>query len=273
MHKLLKFSLSFFIIFNLLIVAKSQGYEIKLRINNLSDTSVILGHYFNKSMYPDDTIRLNKKGIGTFKGQNSLPGGMYIIFLPSTKFFEILISDDQKFSIVGDTTNFVDNIKIEGSNENSVFFNFQKYMKSLKKKADAIQKLISNTDSNEEKEMYRQQMKEINTNRIKHINNIVEETSGLFVSKFLKATLDIVVPEPPKDKGGNVIDSTWQYYYFRNHYFDNFDISDVRLLRTPIYEDKIMNYVTKVIPQIPDSIIPEIPDRFKLIQIYAYNII
>lgn len=258
MHKLLKYSLSFFIIFNLFIVAKGQGYEIKLRINNLSDTSVILGHYFNKSMYPDDTIRLNKKGIGTFKGQNSLPGGMYIIFLPSTKFFEILISDDQKFSIVADTANFIDNIKVEGTNENSVFFNFQKYMKSIKEKADSIQKLISNTDINEEKEMYRQQIKEININRINHINDIVEETSGLFVSKFLKATLDIVVPDPPKDKDGNIIDSTWQYYYFRNHYFDNFDISDVRLLRTPIYEDKIMNYVTKVIPQIPDSIIPEI---------------
>ena len=53
-----------------------------------------------------------------------------------------------------------------------------------------------------------------------------------------------------------MIDSTWQYYYYRNHYFDNFNISDPRLLRTPFYEDKIMTYLTKVVPQIPDSLIP-----------------
>jgi thiol-disulfide isomerase/thioredoxin len=258
MKTILKYGFSFLLIFSLSFIGKAQGYEIKLRINGLSDTTVILGHYFNKSMYPDDTVMLNKKGVGIFKSQNSLPGGMYIIFLPSTKFFEILISDDQKFSIEADTANFIDNIKIEESDDNSVFINFQKYMKSIKAKADSIQKLYNNTNNEKEKTMYSQQLQEINNNRIKHTNEIVEENSGSFVSKFLKATLEIVVPDPPKDEDGNIIDSTWQYYYYRNHYFDNFDISDARLLRTPIYEDKIMNYMTKVIPQIPDSIIPEI---------------
>ena len=239
-------------------IVKGQGYEIKLKINGLSDTTVILGHYFDKSMYPDDTVMLNKKGVGIFKGQKPLPGGMYIVFLPSTKFFEILISDDQKFFIEADTANFVDNIRIEGSDENSIFLDFQKYMKSIKLKADSIQKSVNNTNDEKEKAIYLKQLQDINTNRIKHTNDIVEENTGSFVSKFLKATLEIVVPDPPKDKDGNVIDSTWQYYYYRKHYFDNFDISDARLLRTPIYEDRIMNYMTKVIPQIPDSIIPEI---------------
>ena len=67
--------------------------------------------------------------------------------------------------------------------------------------------------------------------------------------------LILQVPDPPRDDKGKIIDSTWQYYYYRNHYFDNFDISDPRLLRTPLYEDKVMTYLTKVIPQIPDSLI------------------
>jgi hypothetical protein len=258
MKKILRYGFSFFFILNLLVVVKGEGYEIKLKINGLSDTIVILGHYFDKSMYPDDTVMLNKKGVGIFKGENSLPGGMYIIFLPSSKFFEILVSEDQKFSIEADTANFIDNLSFEGSDENSIFLNFQKYMKSIKIKADSIQKLIINADNAEEKKMYHKQLKEINENRIGHINNIVEKNPGLFVSKFLNATLEIVVPDPPKDEDGNVIDSTWQYYYYRKHYFDNFDISDARMLRTPLYEDRIMNYITKVIPQIPDSIIPEI---------------
>ena len=108
MNKLLKYGFSFWIILNLFLTGKTQGYEIKVKINNLSDTTVILGHYLNKSMYPDDTTWLDKKGFGAFKGKNKLPGGMYIIFLPSTKFFEILIDDNQKFYIYTDTLNFED---------------------------------------------------------------------------------------------------------------------------------------------------------------------
>jgi thiol-disulfide isomerase/thioredoxin len=97
----------------------------------------------------------------------------------------------------------------------------------------------------------------INDTRIAYIEKAATDFPDLFVARFLKATLDIVVPDPPRDANGNIIDSTWQYYYFRNHYFDNFDIADPRLLRTPLYEDKVMNYLTKVVPQIPDSLIVE----------------
>ena len=258
MNKFLKSAILSFIIGSLFLKCYSQGYEIKIKINNLSDTTVILGHYLNKSMYPDDTLRLDKKGQGVFKGKNKLPGGMYVVFLPSTKFFEILIGDNQKFYIETDTSNFIDNMIIKGSEENIIFNDFQKYMKSAQEKAMSIQKKITDTISEEERETYISQLNKINEERIARANKTVEENKGLFISTFIKATLDIEVPDPPKDDAGNIIDSTWQYYYFRNHYFDNFNISDARLLRTPIYEDKIMNYLANVIPQIPDSIIPEV---------------
>lgn len=258
MNKLLKYSLSLCIVINLFLIANTQGYKLEVKINDLSDTTIILGHYLNKSMYPHDTAWLNKKGVGIFKGEKKLDGGMYIVFLPSTKYFEILIGDNQKFYIETDTVDFIENMIIKGSDENLVFNKFQKYMKSIQVNANDLQKKLKETDNNEEKQSYKDRLKEINENRIAYINKIVEENPGLFVSTFLKATLDIEMPEPPKDNAGNIVDSTWQYYYFRNHYFDNFDISDARLLKTPIYEEKIMNYIKNVIPQIPDSIIPEV---------------
>lgn len=258
MNRLLKSVILLILILNLYLTNNAQGYEIKVKINNLSDTMLILGHYLNKSMYPDDTTWLDKKGSGVFKGNNKLPGGMYIIFLPSTKFFEVLIDNNQKFYIETDTSDFIENMTIKGSEENIIFNHFQKYMTAAQQNASKIQQKISDTISEQEREKYINQLKKINETRIARTKKIIEENKGLFISTFLKATLDIEVPDPPKDDDGNIIDSTWQYYYFRNHYFDNFDISDARLLRTPIYEDKIMNYVMNVIPQIPDSIIPEI---------------
>ncbi len=258
MTKLLKYSLSVVIILNLFIAGKTQGYEIRVKIKTLKDTTLILGHYLNKAMYPVDTTWLDKKGAGVFKGKDKLPGGLYIIFLPSTKFFEILIDDNQKFYIESDTADFIDNLTIKDSEENSVFNYFQKYMKSAQDTAMKIQQKLTDTISKNKREEYLGQLKELNDKRIDFTKKTVEDNKGLFVSTFLKATLDTEVPDPPRDSEGNIIDSTWQYYYFRHHYFDNFDISDPRLLRTPIYEDKIMNYVINIIPQIPDSIIPEV---------------
>jgi thiol-disulfide isomerase/thioredoxin len=236
----------------------SQGYEIKIKINGLQDTLVILGHYLNKSMYPDDTTRIDKKGYGIFKGKSPLPGGMYIIYLPNTRYFEIIMDNDQVFSLETDTSEFLKTLSFKGSDDNQVFIDFQRFIVILKAKADSIQHKINTAKNEKEKNNLLEALKKLNESRISYIEKINKDYPGLFVSKFLKATLDITVPDPPKDKNGKVIDSTWQYYYYRNHYFDNFDIADPRMLRTPLYEDKIVNYITNVIPQIPDSIIVEI---------------
>ncbi len=60
----------------------AASYEIRLKVNGLHDTTVILGHYLNKSMYPDDTIRLNNKGMGMFTGIQPFTRG-YVPDLPS----------------------------------------------------------------------------------------------------------------------------------------------------------------------------------------------
>jgi hypothetical protein len=235
-----------------------QGYEIKIRINGLSEKQVILGHYLSKSMYPDDTAKLDSKGDGIFKGPKKLPGGMYLVYLPNSSFFELIMGDDQSFSVEADTVNFLKTLSIKGSEENQIFLDFQRYMVVLRKQADSLSQSIKNQTDPKIREQLSEKLKSINEARITRIEKIKKEHAGLFVSEFLNATLDITVPDPPRDDKGKVMDSTWQYYYFRNHYFDNFNIADPRLLRTPLYEDKIMTYLTKVIPQVPDSLIPQV---------------
>ena len=118
----------------------------------MENKEVILAHYLNKSIYPDDTITFNSKGIGIYEGKNNLHQGMYIIYLPSGKYFEFLLGEDQVFSIRTDTSNFVLTAEIEGSDDNRIFFDFQKYM--LEKRPDLLsqQQAIKNAANEEEKE-------------------------------------------------------------------------------------------------------------------------
>jgi thiol-disulfide isomerase/thioredoxin len=69
---------------------------------------------------------------------------------------------------------------------------------------------------------------------------------------------DIEMPKDgPRDSRGVLIDSSWQWRFYKTHYWDNVDLNDDRLLRTPIFHNKLNYYYTKTLMQIPDSLIVE----------------
>jgi thiol-disulfide isomerase/thioredoxin len=235
-----------------------KGYEIKVKVNGIKDTTLILGHHLANSMYPDDTIRVDKNGKGIFKGKKVLPQGMYFIYLPTKKSFEIIVGENQVFSVENDTSNLFKKIEFSGSKENQIFYDYQYFLSDKRAEVTKLQaeKKIAKTD--DEKNKVVEKMKSIDTDVRTYRNKLVNENVNSFVSKFIKATQDIDIPDAPKDISGRIIDSLYQIRYYRNHYLDNFDISDERMLRSPIYEEKILTYIDKVIPQIPDTIKKEV---------------
>ena len=61
------------------------------------------------------------------------------------------------------------------------------------------------------------------------------------------------IPEAPILSNGRK-DSTFAYHYYKTHFFDSFDFSDKRLLHTPIFFNRVKQYMEKLTPQTPDSI-------------------
>jgi thiol-disulfide isomerase/thioredoxin len=238
-----------------IMAANTDGYKIKVKINGIQNKQVILGHYISKTMYPDDTVTLDSKGYGIFTGNKKLPSGMYLMYLPNSTYFDLVMGDDQEFSVASDTVDFVKSLSFEGSQENEVFIEFQRFFSKLRRQADSITSKIKASTDQSQKEKLSEELKRINDLRINKIESIKADYPDLFVSDFLRATLDVIVPDPPRDSKGAVIDSNWQYYYYKTHYFDNFNYKDARLLRTPFYEDKIMTFLNKVLPQVPDTLI------------------
>jgi Domain of unknown function (DUF5106)/Domain of unknown function (DUF4369)/AhpC/TSA family len=258
MVKLFKVTALFMVIAVYSVHSNAQGYEIKIKIPNLKDSSIVLGHHFANSLYPDDTIKLDKKGIGVFKGKKPLPGGMYIIFLPTKKYFDIMMGDNQVFSVLADTTNFLKTVKFTGSSDNQLFFEYQNMIADKREIANKLIEKRKKSSNAQEKDSITKALDKINQEVVGNIKKQLIENPKLFFSTFLKSLQEIQVPEPPRNTAGKIIDSAFQYKYYRKHYFDNFNFADGRLLRTPIYEEKIKNYIQKVVPQIPDTLISEI---------------
>ncbi|HIK63100.1 MAG TPA: DUF5106 domain-containing protein, partial [Flavobacteriales bacterium] len=67
-------------------------------------------------------------------------------------------------------------------------------------------------------------------------------------------TTDIKIPETPLDSTGKPKEN-FQFYYYKRHFWDNMDFSDQRMLRTPIFFNKMDQYLEKLSPKHPDSII------------------
>lgn len=230
------------------------GYELHVTISGVSDVDVILGHYFaTQSLYPDDTAHFNEDGFGIFKGDEKLQEGLYFIYLPSGNYFEILIGEDQSFVIETDTLDYVKNLKVKGSEENQLFMEFQAYMMGKQKEMRELQETLKDsTLSEKEKERLSDQVTSLLKDKNVKIEELEKKYPDYFVTTFLKATLEVDVPEDIK------ADKQKAYEYAKEHYFDNFDLSDVRLLHTPLFEGKMNGYLDNMVLQAPDSLNKEI---------------
>ena len=230
----------------------AQGYKIDVNIKNLPAKEVILGHHFAGQLMPDDTITLNSKGYGVFKGKEALPGGMYFLFLPNKSFFDFLIDKDQVFSITADTTDYDNTVSFKGCEENTRFQAYKKYLNDAgKKRKQLLEDRKKYKDNKKKLSEIDAELKKLGEESEGYFNKTVNEHPDDFFAKFLKATRRAEVPK-------EITDRKQQYFYFRHHYFDNFDVSDPRLLRTPIYENTIDTYLDKVLIQNPDTLIPEV---------------
>jgi peroxiredoxin len=84
----------------------------------------------------------------------------------------------------------------------------------------------------------------------------IEKNPDFLISKVFIAAKDPDVPEAPILSNGRK-DSLFQYNYYKANFFENMDFSDDRLLRTPVFYNRLNFYMEKVVIQIPDSIIKE----------------
>lgn len=261
----------------------SQGYKIKIKVTGVSDTIVFLGHHYGDKKFAKDTLLLDKTGSGTFTGKEKLDGGIYMVLFPSRDmtYFELIIDEDQDFALETDTTEFLQHMKITGSEVNKLFYEFQKEMISMQKKAEGIQKRMqSNKDNADSTKALSAAMTKINEDKDSYWNKLISEYPKSFMAVLLKAMQDVKIPEfelPADCKNPDSLKRVMTYLYAKEHYFDNIDFSDKRILMTPVFHNKLNTFMKKMVLQQPDSIIKEGDKIVKLSEadtnIYRYVLV
>lgn len=252
----------FFICASLSAVSNAQvGHSIKVTIKEWADSSIILGHYFNKKLLVNDTIILDKSGSGIFSGKKKLDGGIYLLYMPNKEIFDFLINDDQTFEISTSKGDFVKNASIKGSEETRQFLEYQKFIAKMQAEVTPLrERMEKNKSIVDSINAIRPQMEAID-NKVKlYWDNAINNNPNTFLAAFLKGLKEIVIPEPfvpfNEPKRDSIIQWT-KFQYYKTHAFDNINLSDPRMYLTPFLASKVETYMTQTVFQIPDSVAKE----------------
>ncbi|MGL4363917.1 MAG: redoxin domain-containing protein [Bacteroidales bacterium] len=234
--------------------ANAQSYQIDVQIDGLSNTHIYLGYFDADKKYIIDTIMLNKEGKGSFSKNKELARGMYFIVTPNNRFFDFLISENQKFSIQSNN-NLRENIIFTGSAENQAFAQHQYIIAAHKEIAKKIQlRMHYNAQkANDSIEIYQEQLSSNEKMVHQYTQRIIANYGGEFLSTLLKAQQKEEVPNIRNIKKKSVIDSIREAYFSR--FFDNIDVTDNGLIRTPFFRPTLDFFFKKLISPSQDTII------------------
>ncbi|MEP7170239.1 MAG: redoxin domain-containing protein [Bacteroidota bacterium] len=255
--KLNKFNIILFIAFGLFsFKTYSQGHQLKITVHGVpKDSMCRLANYYGDKQYLQDSALADAHGTVIFHGDQPLPGGIYLYVLPDHKYFEMVVDKEQNFEMETDTGDYVKGMKIKGSKDNTLFYDYLNFINQKAKDMEPLKGEYEKAKSDKDKKAVQKKMDDLNKVVTDMKKKFMTDNPDAFMTKVFKTSQEVDVPDPPKNPDGS-IDSTFQYKYYKAHFFDNIDMTDERMLRTPVLFNKIEQYIKKLTIQIPDSIFP-----------------
>lgn len=263
------------------------GRKIEIEIKGIQDTMLYLVHYYGNSNSIADTAYRDRSGKYTFQGKTQLPEGVYILVdeSKSKPYFEFLIDNKQHFRVKTDTSDLYGNLVFTQSPVNTRFREYSGLVMEQRKLAEVVRKDLAQLketgggNDQAQIEALESELKAIDKKVKDRQRELVALDPNSMLSVLLKLQWD---PEHPYDlKNGTREDSLAAFFYTKNHYWDHVDLSDERIVRTPIFHEKLKTFITVLVVQHPDSVIAEgekiiaqtisAPELFKFVVWYIVN--
>jgi thiol-disulfide isomerase/thioredoxin len=235
---------------------KSVGHNIEITLKPYKNTKVYLGTNYGQNRVLADSALLNDASLGYFKGKEKLTPGIYFIVSPKYNIlFEFLVDEGQQFKIIADTLN-IGAYTIIGSKDNDIFSTYSKTMNQLGVQRNQLEQAYNSAATASDSVKYLQALKKMDTSFKEERQKIMTSAPNSMMRFFLDVLQRPDVPAIPIINGK--ADSTYPFYYVKNHYWDNVVFNDNRLLRTPFFEAKLDEYFKNYVSREPDSIIEEV---------------
>jgi len=219
---------------------------------------VYLVKYTFDQKYVSDTCKNIKNGFIQFKGDKTLDKGVYTLVSQGRSiYFDFFINENQKFQISTDIADVMGSLRATGSKENEQFFSYISYVTGKNKDFGKIREQTKGKNKADSIVFMTEKLKVLNADVKAFEAKFMTDMKGTFVYDVLNLKTEKTPTLIPKASNGRP-DSLYQYYYYKNHYFDGINFKDERIVRTPFFDTRIKKYFDNVIVSHPDTIIQEI---------------
>jgi thiol-disulfide isomerase/thioredoxin len=233
------------------------GYSIEVTVGSVpANTPVWFAMYSDDTSPVIDSLPTDAAGKVLFAGEEPLKAGMYKVYLQGEQkpVVDVFITEgeSQHFSLSFDGTAGMASLEVQGSPENEFFAGCLHFLSEKQQQAQVL---------NARMEEYREQPDSVAAIGARlqqfgaEVQNKWSEVYTAFpystLALFLKAVREPAVPEPSISPLTPNRDSAMQSYYmnyYREHFFDNIDFSDARILRMPFLSNSFRIYYLRILP-------------------------
>ena len=231
------------LLFSLFLIQHLSAQKIRIKVEDQKDTTVYLIKYFGSKLFYADTAQITK-GFVEFDGSKQKPGIVGLL-LPGQRYFEFIFNNED---VILETKgpDFMGNLVVKKSEENTVFIPYVKFISS--KKGDIAKLAEERTKLKIDDAIYKtlsERIDELNNEVADYQSNIVAKFPELLVGKIVHMSMEVDVQDPPKDENGNILDSNFRYKYYFSHFWENVDLNTEALVNNPIFANKLEFYFGK----------------------------
>ena len=256
--KLLRtFLFAVFALISMGIQAQTPGYHIEIACPSCHQDTIFLGNHYGNNQYYRDTAYLIQDTFYVFEGNKPLEPGVYLLIIPPNppRIIQFIVNEnEQEFALLLTQDSFPAIEEAVGSDDNQLFADYIKYLKVAELQRNQIlYKYDGKTDPASQDSM---QIDLINLNG--QVRGAQERLAALMpgstASLLIRSSWE---PQIPQFTGDTQEVKMQNYQYYKDHYFDEIDFADHRLIRTPFIHQKVFNYLERLVSPEPDSLMKE----------------
>ncbi len=243
--------------------AAKDGYKISIKFKDVKDSAFFLAHYFAKplpTIYKTDSSKLDKNGAAVLSSSKKITGGMYLIMLSDRKtYFEFLLNNGDDIQI---TVNDVKQLPSQGfsiknSPDNEDFISYETFVSRVGNEHQALIGKLATAKNSIDSASIKDQMTDKMKSLMSYRTDFMTAKPNSLLAKIFKALELPKIPEGKHFLRDGKEDQDYAYKYYKQHYWDNFDLTDDRMINTPVYDSRISEYFEKLVIPVTDSVIKE----------------
>lgn len=260
----MKRSLLWIVLLVVMLPASGKGYRIVVKLGASPTTQVFLAGYYGANIYLRDTTMTDSGGKGVFERDSLLPEGLYKIYLDKDRHFDFLLGADQTLTITNPGY-ALDGLEVEGATESEEFLVYIRWLREQQRKLAQLDTALTRAGG-EEKERITAQIRDLSASVSDYWKQKAAEYPGSMLAAFLMANYTEELRPGDIPEAWTANDSlrwVYEYTFRKNHFFDHMDLSDARLLNTPLYKSRLDTYLEKVLLQLYDSVKPAAYDLIR----------